>query len=124
MGHIVIMNLSEIKLIIENNPVVLSTVMEGNKPNAIGVASVKVVLDDQILITDNYMNQTKEDIIKNNNVCVIVWDKELKGYKIIGKAEYFINGEWKKYVEQMPENNGLPAKGAILLKVDKIIPSA
>jgi predicted pyridoxine 5'-phosphate oxidase superfamily flavin-nucleotide-binding protein len=118
------MNLSEIKLIIENNPVVLSTVMEGNKPNAIGVASVKVVLDDQILITDNYMNQTKEDIIKNNNVCVIVWDKELKGYKIIGKAEYFINGEWKKYVEQMPENNGLPAKGAILLKVDKIIPSA
>ena len=118
------MNLLEIKSLVENNPVALSTVMEGCKPNVIGVAFVKVVSEDQILITDNYMNQTKEDIIKNNNVCIIVWDKDLKGYKIIGKAEYFIDGEWKKYVEEMSENKGLPTKGAILIKVDKIIPSA
>ncbi len=117
------MNLSEIKSLIESNPVALSTITENNKPNVIGVASVKVVSDSELLITDNYMNRTKEDIIKNNNVCLIVWDTDFKGYKIIGTAEYFTEGKWKKNVEEMSENEGFPAKGAILIKIEKIIPS-
>jgi uncharacterized protein len=118
------MNLLEVKQLIENNPVALATVTLNNKPNVIGVAAVKVVSDSEVLITDNYMNQTKKDIIENNNVCLIVWNKDLKGYKIIGKAEYFTEGKWKKHVEEMEENKYLPAKGAILIKVEKIIPSA
>lgn len=80
------MNLSEIKNLIEDNPVALSTITENNKPNVIGVIFVKVVSDSELLITDNYMNRTKDDIIKNNNVCLIVWDTDFKGYKIIGTA--------------------------------------
>ncbi len=118
------MNLSEIKDLIENNPVAFATVIDNVKPNIIGVASVKVISENEILVTDNYMSQTKNDIIKNNNVCLIVWDKNLKGYKLIGKAEYFSKGKWKKFVEEMKDNVGFPAKGAILIKVEKIIPSA
>jgi predicted pyridoxine 5'-phosphate oxidase superfamily flavin-nucleotide-binding protein len=87
------MHLPEIKNIIENNPVALATVIDNVKPNIIGVASVKVISENEILVTDNYMNQTKDDILKNSNVCLIVWDKDLKGYKIIGKAEYFSEGK-------------------------------
>ena len=118
------MNLLEIKELIENSPVALATVTSSNKPNVIGVAFVKVVSDNEVLITDNYMNQTKNDILENKNICLIVWDKDLKGFKIIGKAEYFTEGKWKKYVEEINENEGLPAKGAILITVEKIIPSA
>ena len=119
------MNLSEIKNLIENNPVAFATVTGGgNNPNVIGVAFVKVVSDNEILITDNYMNQTKNDILVNKNVCLLVWGTDLKGYKIIGEAEYFIEGKWKEYVEAMKENEGLPAKGAILVTVSKIIVSA
>jgi predicted pyridoxine 5'-phosphate oxidase superfamily flavin-nucleotide-binding protein len=117
------MDLLEIKNLIEKNPVALATVMEDNKPNVIGVAGVKVVLENRILITDNYMNQTVKDILNNKNVCLEVWDKDLKGYKLIGDAEYFTVGEWKKIIEEMPENKGLPAKGAILVNVSKIIES-
>lgn len=117
------MNLSKIKTLIENNPVALATITNDNKPNVIGVAFVKVISDSEILITDNYMNQTKKDIIGNNSVCLIVWDSDLKGYKIIGKAEYFTEGKWKESVEKMKENKGLPAKGALLITVEKIIPS-
>ncbi|MCX6717440.1 MAG: pyridoxamine 5'-phosphate oxidase family protein [Candidatus Taylorbacteria bacterium] len=117
-------NLLEIKELIENNPVAFATVTENNKPNVIGVAFVKVVFDNEVLITDNYMNQTKMDILQNENVCLVVWNRDLKGYKIIGKAEYFTEGKWKKFVEEMKENSGLPAKGAILIKVEKIIASA
>ncbi len=117
------MTLLDIKYLIENNPVALSTITENNKPNVIGVAFVKVVSDSELLITDNYMNRTKDDIVKNNNICLVVWDSDFKGYKMIGTAEYFTEGKWKKYVEEMSENEGLPAKGAILVKVEKIIPS-
>ena len=89
----------------------------------IGVAFVKVVFDSYVLITDNYMNQTVKDILDNKNVCLAVWDKDLKGCKLVGEAEYFTTGEWKKFVEKMLENKGLPAKGAILVKVLKIIES-
>lgn len=117
------MNLSEIKNIIENNPVSLSTVMVDGRPNAVGVACVKVVSNNEIIITDNYMNQTPKDISVNKNVCLLVWDSEMKGYKIIGQAEYFTKGKWLDFVKEMPENEGLPAKGAILITVEKIIPS-
>ncbi len=117
------MNLLEIKNIIENNPVVLATVMEEGRPNAISVAGVKVVSDSEIVITDNYMNQTLKDILNNKNICLLVWDKDLKGCKMIGQAEYFTDGKWSDFVKNLPENKGFPAKGAILVKIEKIIPS-
>ncbi|KKQ21519.1 MAG: hypothetical protein A3G45_02400 [Candidatus Staskawiczbacteria bacterium RIFCSPLOWO2_12_FULL_37_15] len=117
------MNLLEIKNLVENNPVALATITLENKPNVIGVASVKVVSENQVLITDNYMNQTIKDIENNKNVCLAVWDKNLKGIKLVGEAEYFTNGKWKEFVEQMQENKELPAKGAILVNAFKIIES-
>jgi predicted pyridoxine 5'-phosphate oxidase superfamily flavin-nucleotide-binding protein len=116
------MDLLKIKSLIEKNPVALATVMNG-RPNMIGVAFVKVVSGKELIITDNYMNQTVKDIKADNNICLIVWDKNLKGYKLIGQAKYFVSGKWKKFVESLKENKGLPAKGAILVKVKKIIPS-
>lgn len=118
------MNITEIKSIIENNPVALSTITIDTKPNVIGVTCVKVVSDTEMIITDNYMNQTPKDIENNKDVCLIVWDKDLKGYKMIGQAEYFSSGKWLDFVKSLPENNELPTKGAILVKVSKIIPSA
>jgi uncharacterized pyridoxamine 5'-phosphate oxidase family protein len=117
------MNLKEFKNLIENNPVALSTITSENKPNVIGVAFVKVVSDSQVLITDNYMNQTIKDILSNKNVCLVVWGKDLNGCKLVGGAEYYSDGKWKKFVGQMKENKGLPAKGAILVNVSKIIES-
>jgi predicted pyridoxine 5'-phosphate oxidase superfamily flavin-nucleotide-binding protein len=118
------MNLLEIKKLIEENPVSFSTVMAEGKPNAVGVACVKVVSDTEVIITDNYMNQTPKDIQNNKNVCLLVWDIEMKGYKLIGQAEYISSGKWLDFVKKLPENKGLPAKGVILVKVANIIPSA
>lgn len=113
----------KIKKLIEKNPVALATVTIGNKPNIIGVAFVKVVSKNEILITDNYMNRTIEDISKNKNICLIAWNAKMEGYKLIGQAKYFKSGKWKKYVEKIKENKDLPAKGAILIKISKIIES-
>lgn len=109
------------KKLIEENPIALGTVDESNNPNVIAIAYAKVISPNQILITDNYMKKTIKNIKYNNNICLNVWDKEWEGCKIIGKVKYFTNGKWKRYVEQMVENKGLSAKGALLVTVSSLI---
>lgn len=109
------------KKVIEDNPVALSTLTSGGKPNVIAVACVKVVSDNKVVITDNFMKRTRMDLKKNKNVCLAVWDKDWNGYKLIGTAEYHCDGIWKALVENMPENKGLPAKGAIVVTVSTLL---
>jgi predicted pyridoxine 5'-phosphate oxidase superfamily flavin-nucleotide-binding protein len=108
------------KKLIESNPVAFATVDEFGNPNVIGVAFVKVVSKNEVLITDNYMKTTKSNLERNDNVCLAVWDKDWNGIKLIGKARYFTDGKWKKFVENMSENKGLSAKGAILVTVSAL----
>lgn len=115
---------NQVRKLIESEAVAVATVMENSNPNIIGVACVKVVGGNQILITDNYMNQTVKDIQNNPRVALAVWNKKWEGYKLIGKAEYFSQGKWLDKVKKIPENKGMPAKGAILVSVDKVIKAA
>ncbi len=109
----------EAKNLIENNPIAISTCLN-NEPNISTAAFVKVIDDDKLLITDNFMEKTIKNIIKNKKVSIIVWDEDFVGYKIIGEAEYFTEGDWVDFVKKMPENKEFLAKGAILVKVNTI----
>lgn len=95
---------SETRRLIENNPIAFATVDAKGNPNVIGVAFVKVVSPTEIVITDNFMKQTKENLTKNNNVCLAVRDKKRNGCKMVGKAKYATTGKWKTFVEKMKEN--------------------
>lgn len=109
------------KKIIEENNMAFATSSAGGVPNVIPVACVKVVGKNQIIITDNFMEHTKENLKDNNNVCLAVWNNKEEGYKLVGKAKYFSDGKWLEAVKQMPENKGFPAKGAIVVVVSKLI---
>lgn len=113
----------KVKQLIESEAVAVGTVMPDGKPNIIGVACVKVV-EGKILITDNYMNQTIKDIKNNQRVALAVWNKKWEGCKLIGVAEYFTQGKWLERVRAIPENKGMPAKGAIVVTVNRIIKAA
>ncbi|QQG44177.1 MAG: pyridoxamine 5'-phosphate oxidase family protein [Candidatus Roizmanbacteria bacterium] len=114
----------DLKKLIESEPLALATIMPDGKPNVIGIAYVKVVKGNQLLISDNYMNQTVKDIKTNPNVALIVWDKEMNGYKLIGEAVYFSEGQWLDKAKSLSENKGILTKGAILVNLNKIIKSA
>ncbi len=108
------------KKIIEGNYAAFATVDKNRKPNVIAVSCVKVIGGGNLIITDNFMKHTRENLKENNNVCLAVWNNKEEGYKLIGKAKYFSSGKWLKFVKQMPENKGFPAKGAILVTVLKL----
>ena len=109
----------ELKRLIEENPLALATVDEKGNLHCIAVAFVKFVSENQILITDNYMTKTRENILRNPNVALVVWNKDWEencvGYELKGVAEYFTEGEWYEKAKQIPENEGEPCKGVVLV---------
>ncbi|HCX45376.1 TPA: hypothetical protein DGT35_02115 [Patescibacteria group bacterium] len=106
----------EIKKIIEENPLALATINKKGEPDIIAVASVKLK-DNKIIITDNYMKTTIENIEYNPNISLVGWNKKMEGYNIRGIAEYFIKGAWIDYVKSIPENKDEPCKGAIVIEI-------
>ena len=68
----------KIKKLIEENALALATVDEKENPHCIAVGFAKVVSDNEILITDNYMLITPKNIQKNSNIALAVWNREWK----------------------------------------------
>jgi hypothetical protein len=114
----------ELRTLIEENVLALATVDENANPHCIAVAFVKAVSDNQILVTNNYMSETIKNIKRNPNVALVVWNKEWEescvGYELRGSAEYFTSGRWYEAVKKVPENEGEPCKGAILITISSI----
>jgi hypothetical protein len=114
----------ELKNLIEENALAFATVDENGNSHCIAVAFVKVVSENQILVTDNYMVETIKNIQQNPNVALAVWNKDWKencvGYELRGTTEYFTEGKWYEIIKQIPENKGEPCKGAILITINKI----
>ena len=112
----------DIKNLIEENGVCFATVNEFNQPHIIIVADIKIISKNQILIADNFMKNTVENLKNNNNVSIIAWDKKIAqdslAYEIIGEAQYFSEGKWKEEAHQI--DSDCETKGAIIITVTKI----
>lgn len=112
----------KIKKIIEENALALATLDLKGKPYVIGAAYCKVK-ENKIIITNNFMKSTIKNILNNPNIAIVVWDKKWNGYQFLGKAEYYQKGKWLNFVKSLKENKGMPAKGAIIVTINKIIKS-
>jgi predicted pyridoxine 5'-phosphate oxidase superfamily flavin-nucleotide-binding protein len=112
------------KEMIEKNALGFATVDKNGNPHNIAVGYVKVVSKNELLISDNYFQETSENIKNNSNVSLVVWrsdwEENCVGYELSGKAEYFTSGKWLDAIKKIPENKDAPRKGAILVKLNKM----
>src|SRR4030043_2229100 len=109
----------QLRRMIEQNPLALATVDKKGKPYVIAVAFVKIK-DNKIIITNNYMEKTINNLKNCFNVSLVGWDKSWKGYNIQGKAKYFDKGAWIDFVKSFKENKKEPCRGAIVVKINEI----
>jgi predicted pyridoxine 5'-phosphate oxidase superfamily flavin-nucleotide-binding protein len=112
---------NDARKLLESNPVALAT-SSLVEPDVAVVADVKVLGESKLLIGDNYLTTTKVNIEKNGKVSLVVWNPEWQnscfGYKITGKAVYETVGPFYDMIQLI--HAGFPAKGAIIVTVNKI----
>lgn len=113
-----------IKNMIENNALGFASIDKAGNPHNIAVGYVKVVSEDEVIISNNYLNETIENIKSNPNVSLVVWQRDWEehciGYELKGIAEYFTEGEWIDFIKKIPVNDGEPCKGAIKVKLNNL----
>ena len=103
----------------------LATCANG-EPNVVPVAFKDILPDGRLAVGDVFLETTLQNLAADNGkIAISVYDaKSLEGYQIKGTAEYVTDGAvvetFKKIVEQM-FNGGATAKGALLIKPEKII---
>jgi predicted pyridoxine 5'-phosphate oxidase superfamily flavin-nucleotide-binding protein len=111
------MKVQDIKNKLENSTIAVSSINK-DKPHTIFILYPKII-DNKIIITDNYMKTTVENLKKNQNICLAFFEGE-KGWRINGMAKYYDSGKWLEFVKKLKENQGMPAKGAVVIDVEQI----
>lgn len=112
------MEIENIKDKIEKSTIAVATVTPEGNPHAIAIMYAKVS-EGKVIITNNYMKTTIENIKNNPNISLVFWQEE-NGWRVDGKAEYQDSGKWLEFVKSLKENKGLPAKGAIVINVAEV----
>lgn len=115
---------TEVKNVIARQGVFpIATASKDGLPNVVPMTFVKVFDDENLLIVDNFMHKTKQNIESNPYMSICVWDLENKlSYQIKGKVTIHDLGSvfdqaraWVK--EKMP---AMQPKSAVLLKVSSV----
>lgn len=105
--------------------VVLATSTSDGMPNAVPVGAKKIIDDETILISDQFLNKTLANIKSNPHVSITYWEGQ-EGYQMKGTVSIETSGErfeeTAKWIKAKGEKIGFPlvSKGSVILKIAEI----
>jgi len=105
--------------------VVLSTATGDGVPNAVPVGAKKIIDEETILISDQFLNKTLANLKSNPRVSVMYW-KGAEGYQLKGTVSVETTGkrfeETSRWIEEMSTKTGFPlqSKGTIIVRIEEI----
>lgn len=113
---------------IKNDAVFATSSLEGI-PNIVPIHSKHLISSKKVLISDQFMKKTKENIINNPFVALTIIDGEVL-YKISGSCSYKSSGFLymmavrgaKKYAKKHAKDKNIKinCKGIVIMKIKKI----
>lgn len=117
--------LKEVKLtnyikLIESNPCHIATISKSNTPNLSVASDIKVLDDETILISNNEMIHTPDNILANENVVLTSFNENWAGVRLTGKASYYTQGEFFDICNKFFNNETATPKGVIIVKVKQV----
>ena len=116
----------DMKTIIEkSDPYIVATATADGKPNGVPVGLVKVISDDELMVTDVLMNKTRLNMDENPQIAVTAWDIGVHyGYQFKGRARVETSGElFDEEYKKMASNPGelkLTVKAVVIVKVEEV----
>ena len=117
--------LSEVKLtkykqLLENNPCHIATVNKNLLPNISVASDIKVLNDNTILISNNEMVHTPDNIINNENVVLTSFNDKWAGLRLTGVAQYYTKGDYFELCNKYFNNETATPKGAIIICISQL----
>jgi len=100
-----------------------ATAGKNGNTNVVPIGSQRFHSEDTVIVMDNYLNKTKENILENPRVALTFWDLEsrksfqLKGSALIEASGKFFDEEVAKYKTRRPNSN---PRGLVVVKIDEI----
>ena len=88
-------------------------------PNVVYIAYLKVIDDQTVLIADNYLNKTRDNILSNGKIAFAVHDEEKGSFQIKGTAERLTEGKMFDDVQTWVPDE-LPKVAAVIMKIEEI----
>jgi len=107
----------------KQKPAPIATADAMGMPNVVYVGFLKVIDDETIMIADNFFYKTAANLAENPKVSILCYDTNTKkSFQIKGTAAVYKEG---KYFDEMTKwvlavNNKLPAKAAVVVKVEAV----
>ena len=109
----------QIKFILQHRTVILASADKTSRPRAIFV-EVNKADKEEIVITDNEMKITKENILANNRAFLLAYDSDFSRLiNIIGTVRYFSSGPYFELAKNLPENKDYSPKGVLVIQVER-----
>mgnify|MGYP003828022863 CR=1 FL=1 len=107
---------------IEKDLVFLATTSNEGIPNVVPIGFARPIDNTSILIADNYMKKTRENIEENPNVSIVTKNAQKNPYQFKGTAEIFESGKIFEEVVEWAQNvmTKLNPKAAIVVKVTDV----
>ena len=92
-------------------------------PNVVPIFWKKILDDETIIMIDNFMKATKENIQRNESICISFWDAQTEeAYKLKGTATYHLEGpmyEEGKALIQAEKPDRIP-RGVVEVQIREI----
>lgn len=105
--------------------VALGTSTLNGAPNVVPVGAKKIIDDETVLISDQFLNKTLANMKANPQVTLTYWEGH-EGYQLKGSVTIETQGrryeETAQWIEQLGAKAGFPlkSKGAVILKIEEI----
>jgi uncharacterized protein len=101
----------------------VATASKDGAPNVVPLAMVRLVDDETIWITDNFMNKSMSNLRVNPKVAIYLWGPEIKGcFQIKGVTS--IKNSGTEYEEMKADINRkrpeLPARSLVIVKITEV----
>ncbi|MBN1786911.1 MAG: pyridoxamine 5'-phosphate oxidase family protein [Sedimentisphaerales bacterium] len=107
------------KAISDQEVIPVATSSKDRIPNVVYIKYLKVVDDQTILIADNYFNKTRDNILKNSKIALVVLDEEKGSFQVKGVAERLEQGPMYDEVQNWVPDK-LPRAAAVIMHIEEI----
>ncbi len=88
-------------------------------PNVVYIAYLKVLDNQTVLIADNYLEKTRDNILSNGKIAFAVRDEEKGSFQIKGTAERLTEGDMFDEIQKWVKDE-LPKVAAVVMHVEEI----